>query len=109
MTQRMTGRPFVLSICHVIVGRVRSTANPAAEIVAKPLWRIGVAQTKCGLVTVFVSAPLHQASIVTDLQDSDGHPTDGDLAYRVWRSRSSTVRRPLVARKTSRIVWLDMY
>jgi hypothetical protein len=56
LTQPITGRPFALSICHVMVGRVRSL-DPAVEIAAKPTWLIRVSRTKSALATAFILAP----------------------------------------------------
>ena len=47
LTQPITGRPFALSICHVMVGRVRLRAT----------WLIRVSRTKSALATAFILAP----------------------------------------------------
>jgi hypothetical protein len=49
-------RPFVLSICHVMVGRVRSL-DPTVEIAAKPTWPVRGSRTKSALATAFISVP----------------------------------------------------
>ena len=57
MTQRATGRPVLQSICHAIVGRIRSGAAFSVSIVANPVWLVSDWRATGASVIAFMSAP----------------------------------------------------